>query len=252
MRSPIGNPTVCKFTRGQIGWWDSDRDSVPDVLDTCPETVLYAYSPDPCSTFTPTYAGTCWVVPLPNLNPRGGERSDVTLNLVARVEHRVDGGLWEDAVPDDGAWDSQGEAYCFTTAPLSDGLHVIEARALNTVGNYDTSLAVDTLAISRSGIVGTREVGLFVMIGPNPHGPRVEVRYGVPGVPRSRVPVAMGIYDIRGRKVRELFRGYHEPGIYEIYWDGTTPDGQVASSGLYFLRLVAGEMSVTRKLVLAR
>jgi hypothetical protein len=60
------------------------------------------------------------------------------------------------------------------------------------------------------------------------------------------------IYDIRGRKVAELFRGYREPGIYETSWHGTAFNSEAASSGLYFLKLVAGEMSVTRKIVLVR
>jgi hypothetical protein len=64
--------------------------------------------------------------------------------------------------------------------------------------------------------------------------------------------VHLCIYDIRGRRVTELFQGYHEPVIYETSWDGTTSDGQLASSGIYLLRLLAGEMSVTHKLVLAR
>jgi hypothetical protein len=252
MRSPIGSPTICRFTRGQIGWWDSDRDSIPDVLDTCPETVLHAYAPDPCSTFTPTYAGTCWVVPLPNMNPRGGERNDVTLNLVSGVEYRVDGGPWAAAAPNDDAWDSKSEGFHFTSGPLTEGQHVIEARAMNSVGNCDTSLAADTLTIALSGIAGASEPGAFVMLGPNPHSGRVELSYGVPGARGSRVRVHLAIYDIRGRMIKELFEGYRKPGIYMISWEGTTSGGQTASSGLYFLRLITGEASVTRKLVLAR
>jgi hypothetical protein len=252
MRSPISNPTICKYTKGQIGWWDSDRDSVPDVLDTHPETVLQTYSPDPCTTFTPTYAGTCWVVPLPNLNPRGGERNPVSLNLVSGVEYRVDGGPWTGASSNDGTWDSQGEGYHFTTEMLSEGQHTIEARAVNSVANYDTSPAVDTLTISMSGIVQVSGDGAFLRIGPNPHDVRVGVTYGVPGAPGSGVWVHLAVYDISGRMVAELVRGLREPGIHEISWDGTTRDRQVASSGLYFLKLIAGETSVTCKVVLAR
>jgi hypothetical protein len=252
MRSPISKPTICKYTKGQIGWWDSDRDSVPDVLDTHPETVLQTYSPDPCTTFTPTYAGTCWVVPLPNLNPRGGERNPVSLNLVSGVEYRFDGGPWTSASSNDGAWDSQGEGYHFTTEMLSEGTHTIEARAVNSVGNCDMSPAVDTLTISLSSVVGVSEVRAFVWIGPNPHRAGARLRYAVPGMPGSRVRVHLAIYDIKGRRVAELFQGCRKPGVYDASWDGLTFEGETASSGLYFLRMDAGSVSMTRKLVLIR
>jgi hypothetical protein len=246
--------TVCNYTKGQIGWWDSDGDSIPDILDTCPETELYEYSPDPCSTFTPTYAGSSWVTMLPNLNPRKTNKHDITLNRIAKVEYRVDEGSWEDALPNDGAWDEGKEGFHFTTDPLTDTTHVIEARAIHSYGNSDTTFAVDTLTIGgSSGVGGVRgHVSLYFETCPNPFGPRVDIKFTVPGEYGSSVPVSMKIYDVRGREVAALIDGVRGPGPAKLAWDGTYANGNLAPSGIYFVDFVAGRSRVVRKLVLTR
>lgn len=246
--------TVCSYTKGQIGWTDTDDDSIPDILDTCPETGLYTYSPDPCSTFTPTYAGSSWVTMLPNLNPRKSNPHDITLNRIAKVEYRVDEGLWTDALPNDGAWDEGKEGFHFTTDPLTDTTHIIEARAIHTYGNSDTTFAVDTLTIEgTSGVAEGRSPALlYIDTYPNPFGPRVEVRFNVPGEYGGSVPVSMKIYDVRGREVAGLIDGVRSPGPGKLAWDGTYANGSLAPSGIYFVDFVAGRARIVSKLVLTR
>jgi hypothetical protein len=253
MRSvPLGSAQVCNATKGQIGWWDSDNDSICDVNDTYPETVLYAHE-DPCSSFTPAYAGSSWVGYLTNLNPRG-KGHEITLNRIDRVEYRVDGGDWSEAVPNDGAWDGGKEGFNFTTEPLSAGTHIVEARAVQTIANHDTSYAVDTLTVdSGAGIsVAGIDPGLHVAPFPNPFEARVELRFNVPGAEGSGVAVSMRVYDVTGREVARLMDGVRSPGPGSVFWNGKYPNGNVAPSGVYFVDLVAGKDRVVRKLVMAR
>jgi hypothetical protein len=42
------------------------------------------------------------------------------------------------------------------------------------------------------------------------------------------------------------------PGRYTRSWDGMTTSGRAAQPGLYFIRLSAGGIELTRKTVLAR
>ncbi|MFH1279533.1 MAG: FlgD immunoglobulin-like domain containing protein [Candidatus Eisenbacteria bacterium] len=138
---------VCPYTHGQIGLRDTDTDDVADILDTYPSTILSVPPPDTTSVTTPSFAGSTWVNPLPNLNTIG-EGNDITLNTIARVEYRVSGGLWIPADAADGTFDSAGEAYVFTTAPLpEDSLYLFEIRAVNSAGNADTIPALDTVYI---------------------------------------------------------------------------------------------------------
>ncbi len=255
MRSvSIGAAQVCAFTKGQIGWTDTDTDSIPDIMDTDCETVLYAYTPDPCPTTTPAYAGTCWVERLENLNPRNSRQNDITLAMIEKVEFRVDGEPWQDASPTDGAWDWDREAFNFTTDPLSEGPHVIEARATHTYGNTDMTYAVDTLTVDGSSGI-QRDVALedvFISTYPNPFGSKVHLRYSVPGTYGGSVPVSLKIFDVRGREVSTLVSGPAGPGEKQTAWDGTYSDGSQAPSGIYFLELVAGQARVIEKVVLTR
>lgn len=250
----ISTARVCTYTKGQIGWTDTDDDSIPDIMDTVCETILYEYTPDPCTTTTPAYAGSCWVERLPNLNPRNPRQNAITLAMIENVEFRVDGGPWEDASPADGAWDLDREAFSFTAGPLSVGTHVIEARAQHTYGNYDTTFGVDTLTVDPGSGV-EREVGLedvFVSAYPNPFEAAVQVRYGVPGSYGSSVPVSLKVFDVRGREVAALVSGPAGPGEKRASWDGTYSNGNDAPSGIYFLELVAGHARIIKKVVMTR
>ena len=255
MRSvSLGLAQVCEYTQGQIGWTDTDGDSIPDIMDTPCETILYEYTPDPCSTATPAYAGTCWVERLTNLNPRSSRQSEITLARIEKVEFRVDGGPWQEASPTDGDWDLDREAFQFTTDPLSPGPHVIEAYAMHTYGNYDATYAVDTLTVDADAGVEheVRLEDVFASTWPNPFGTEVEVRYNVPGTYGSSVPVSLKVFDVRGREVATLAAGSDSPGEKRAVWDGTYSNGNEAPSGIYFLELVAGRARVTGKVVMTR
>lgn len=248
------NRALCTYSKGQIGWWDSDGDSICNVLDTDPETSFSTYPPDPCSTPTPTYTGLAWVIPLENLNPFG-PGNDVTLERITKVEWRVDGGEWHLAVPSDGSWDGTEEAFNFTTDSLGTGTHVVQARAFQTCGNSDTSFACDTLSLDTSGIgPGAAGSGAAVSIGarPNPFGANIGLTYFVPGAAGQNVSVSVVVYDVTGREIRRLVEGLDRTGLRGIAWDGRDAGGRLVPGGIYFVRLTADAAAATAKVVLTR
>jgi hypothetical protein len=86
-------------------------------------------------------------------------------------------------------------------------------------------------------------------VTPNPFNPMTRVTYTLPegGV------VELAIYDAAGRLVRVLVGGETQTaGRYEVVWDGCDDTGRGQSSGLYFVRLRAGDREFTRKAVLIR
>ena len=64
--------------------------------------------------------------------------------------------------------------------------------------------------------------------------------------------VTLQIYDVRGRLVRDLYRGAGSGDWQHEVWNGRTRTGVAASSGLYFIRLDDGRRTLTRRVVLAR
>jgi len=82
----------------------------------------------------------------------------------------------------------------------------------------------------------------------NPAAPGVGVTYALPRAAQGE----LSIYDVRGLLVRTLSRGAFAAGAGSTAWDGRDQSGAEAPSGVYFLRLNAGGMSQTRKLVFRR
>lgn len=136
-------------TKLQIGWRDTDMDNIPDIIDTYPETTLTPYSPNPTSNPILTYTGSATVVPYQNQNPQPhNPGNDVTINYIAIVNFRINSGTYIGAPPVDGVYDEPVEDYTFTTNPLPPGYpHLIEAMAVNNVGNADPTPATDTIVI---------------------------------------------------------------------------------------------------------
>jgi hypothetical protein len=254
MRSqPLSVARICNYTKGQIGWPDADGDSIPDILDTYPETTLNPHSPDPDTVQTVYYTGNALATKLTNLNPYG-RGNEITLNRIDKVEWRVDSGLWSDALPSDGTWDTGNEDYYFTSTPLENGPHVFEARAYHTYGNIDSTPAIDSLVIDRASGIGpvAERAVISVEAEPNPFGSKVVIAYSVPGEQGKQVPARLRIYDITGRQVALLLDDVRAAGPGRVSWDGTYANGRPAPSGIYFIDFAGGEARVVAKLVLAR
>ena len=136
-------------TKLQIGWRDTDGDTIQDIIDTDPETYLTPYTPDPTSNTVLTYNGSATEVPYPNQNPQPhNPGNDVTINFITLALYRIDGSYYMPATPKDGLYDEPVEDYTFTTFPLPPRPpHTIEAISMNSVGNVDQTPAKDTVTI---------------------------------------------------------------------------------------------------------
>lgn len=78
---------------------------------------------------------------------------------------------------------------------------------------------------------------------PNPFNPITKIKYSI----TSNVSVKLIVYDVLGRKVKELINEKQSPGIYEVTFDGTN-----FSSGVYFFKLEAGNFSDVKRMLLIK
>lgn len=83
---------------------------------------------------------------------------------------------------------------------------------------------------------------------PNPFVRLTAIRYRV----SSLGHVSLMIYDTAGRLIRDLVDEKQEAGYYTVTWVGTDGEGNRVSTGIYFYRLQAGDVTRTRKMVLMR
>lgn len=88
---------------------------------------------------------------------------------------------------------------------------------------------------------------------------RLYPNYPNPFNPVTRIPfsldtsghVRLEIYNVNGQKVRTLVNGYLSSGT-TVTWDGKNDFGEVAASGLYYVRLQKGKQQAVRKIVLMK
>jgi hypothetical protein len=72
---------------------------------------------------------------------------------------------------------------------------------------------------------------------PNPFNSSVEIEYSLP----SPSDVRLEVYDICGRKVRTILDDKQGAGYYRAVWNGTDIGVSRVASGIYLVRLLAGE-----------
>jgi len=83
---------------------------------------------------------------------------------------------------------------------------------------------------------------------PNPFNPTTNIYYQIP----TAGIVDLKVYDVSGRLVRTLINGFKEKGLYSVSWDGKDEFGRDVASGVYFLRMRAGDFDKTRRMILLR
>ncbi len=83
---------------------------------------------------------------------------------------------------------------------------------------------------------------------PNPFNPSTNIQYSLP---ESR-NIRMVIYDISGKEIKTLVNSFEEAGQHNITWDGTNNKNLKVSSGVYFYTLSAGNLNLTKKLILLK
>jgi len=124
--------------------------------------------------------------------------------------------------------------------------------APDTHFGYGLARAEAALAWTPSTAFAKAEPGAaaLVMAGPTPAQSGGSIafwaRNGASGGPAS-----VAVFDVRGRKVRELFQGDLAAGTERLLsWDGTDGGGVRAHAGIYFVRFEAPGVHLGRRLVL--
>ena len=83
---------------------------------------------------------------------------------------------------------------------------------------------------------------------PNPFNPVTKIRFDLP----ERADVKLSIINSAGIELRTLAQGVFLPGTYTFLWDGKNSAGLQMPSGVYYYRIIAGEFSQSRKMLLLK
>jgi ligand-binding sensor domain-containing protein len=83
---------------------------------------------------------------------------------------------------------------------------------------------------------------------PNPFNPSTTIEYSVP----RQSHVLISVYDILGRRIKNLADRILPAGNYRTIWDGRDISGNPAPTGIYFCRIRAGNFSESKKMLLIK
>jgi len=83
---------------------------------------------------------------------------------------------------------------------------------------------------------------------PNPFNPRTTIRFALPHASHARLTV----FDVAGRRVASLLDGPAASGEHRVDWSGRNDAGQAVASGIYFYKLEADGVSLSRRMALLK
>ena len=78
---------------------------------------------------------------------------------------------------------------------------------------------------------------------PNPFNPTTTLDFAIPVDSK----VSLSIYNLQGREMSMLINDNIDAGYYTVVWDANT-----YASGVYFVKMIAGEYVKTQKLMLVK
>ena len=125
-----------------------------------------------------------------------------------------------------------------------DGTSTIEFKDIILADSKGTGVDVQAQTYDISFSAGLLPVKTELTDSyPNPFNPTTAINYGL----EKDGHVEIMIYDAAGRLVEELVNGHQEGGSYSITWNASNQ-----ASGMYFAKMVAGDVVQTQKIVLLK
>jgi hypothetical protein len=122
----------------------------------------------------------------------------------------------------------------------STTVNVTTISNTDSVNFYLTSLIVT--GIKKTENTTPSEYKLYQNY-PNPFNPSTNIKYQI----KNNKLVTLKIYNILGIEVATLVSEKQSPGVYEVTFDGSG-----FASGIYFYKLIAGDYSETRRMILIK
>lgn len=136
-----------------------------------------------------------------------------------------------------------------TVIPLENGRFAVDTRRARENRALRLIIGTETYAQQvRSGMsVAPTEYALYQNY-PNPFNPTTTIRYAL----KRRGDVRLEIFSLLGQRVRTLVHQAQSAGVYSVVWDGTDEAERPVASGVYIVRLDAGEFVAVKKMLLLR
>ena len=129
------------------------------------------------------------------------------------------------------------EGKCDCTGNVFDAIGVCNGECIN---DEDGDGVCDALSLHNGLIPDNFSIQ---NIYPNPFNPVTNITYALPGYTN----VQIYIFDLSGKHIQSLVNEFQTQGYYSVNWNASSQ-----SSGVYIVKMIAGETINTKKLILIK
>jgi YVTN family beta-propeller protein len=100
-------------------------------------------------------------------------------------------------------------------------------------------------AVDDPSVSARPELARIISLFPSPFSRRTVVDFYLP----AEGTVVLEVFDVQGRRVRQIARSRFDAGAHSLAWDGRDDSGRPTPAGVYFARLQAGTIRDARKVI---
>ena len=149
----------------------------------------------------------------------------------------------------DPANSATGAEYTYLDHPESEGEYFYKLQNVELDGSATFS---ETISVSIATGVAEQSTTpqRFELLPnyPNPFNPETRIEYTTP----KESDVRLAVYNLQGQRIKTLVNELKNAGRHSVVWNGVDDSGHVAGSGIYILRIKAGDYQSSRRITLLR
>jgi hypothetical protein len=132
---------------------------------------------------------------------------------------------------------NEPKMYSYGDKNLPTGKYFYRLKQIDFNGNYEY------FDLFTEVVIGKPQTFKLWQNYPNPSNPKSKIDFEIP----ERNNVSIKIYNILGEEVSELINEFKEPGYYTVEFDGSS-----LASGTYFYRILSGNYTEIKKIILVK
>ncbi len=128
---------------------------------------------------------------------------------------------------------------------LELGIYQFHFHVQDACGNVGELWSTEFEVIEEAVASADEQPASFALLGahPNPFNPGTVIRYAL----AQTAEASLEVYNLRGQRVAELYHGLQDSGEHQALFDGSA-----LASGIYIVRLQAGERVAQQKITLLK
>ncbi len=147
---------------------------------------------------------------------------------------------------------SFGASFSLLSVFYAEGMHTVRLTVNDGFNTLELNWNVQIGATSVNETKGELPKSFKLeQAYPNPFHAGVSTSMITLHVPRAS-EVRLYVYDLLGRQVRALVAANKPAGIHRFAWEGKDDEGKALPSGVYVLKMLAGDFHATQKIMLMR